>query len=412
MSRAGVLVLVLVLASLWHVSASAQADSSVGAVSRDGVAPWQTGDSRAEDLVVTLVTFGPGDDIVSMFGHSAIIVEDRRLQRSRLYNFGHFSFETGLMLTYALGDLRFWAADAPVERTLENYQRENRDVRLAELALAPEQALLAAQLLVRAVAPAHRYYQYDHYLDNCSTRIRDVINVATGGSLNVSTPARQSLRQHTRRYAQAVPWLAFGFDVALGPLADRPLATSGEAFLPDELEAQVMAAHVMGPTKSEPLVRQRVERFRAARDRPPAEPMSFVWPALTLSLLWSVLLGWFAIRGQPAALTAASLLASIPLAGIGLLLVGFSVFTTHASAQGNHNLLLTVPHLLAVPPLLMSLWAGPRQHTLVGLYLGCMLGVVGCVLLKLWSVQDNAGLMALAAPLSVALAYSWWRVGR
>src|SRR4051812_39823540 len=100
------------------------------------VAPWGTGESRGEDLTVTLVTFGPSDDGVdSYFGHSALVVEDSRLHQSRLYNYGMFDFDWRMLLKFVGGRLEFWVGEARVEGTIDFYRSLNRDVTLQVLNL-------------------------------------------------------------------------------------------------------------------------------------------------------------------------------------------------------------------------------------------------------------------------------------
>ena len=79
------------------------------------LAPWADGRSAPEDLEVSLVTFGPGDDIPSWFGHSALVVEDRRRGEARLYNYGMFDFDK--FARFALGRLEFWVGEASVGGT-------------------------------------------------------------------------------------------------------------------------------------------------------------------------------------------------------------------------------------------------------------------------------------------------------
>src|SRR4051812_24633719 len=61
--------------------------------------PWAPGGpSRGEDLVISLATIGPGDEVASMGGHAALAVVDTRLEQGRLYNFGVVEFSPDLML--------------------------------------------------------------------------------------------------------------------------------------------------------------------------------------------------------------------------------------------------------------------------------------------------------------------------
>ncbi len=109
--------------------------------------PWGTGESQGEDLVISLVTFSPGDDVASWWGHGSLVVEDRRLGAARLYNYGMFSFDSTMLGRYAMGRLEFWVAEASVRATYRAYKRVNRDVRIQELNLTPAQRVEVARLL-------------------------------------------------------------------------------------------------------------------------------------------------------------------------------------------------------------------------------------------------------------------------
>ncbi|MFU8804583.1 MAG: hypothetical protein ACNA8W_12290, partial [Bradymonadaceae bacterium] len=64
--------------------------------------PWGVGESKGEDLKISLATFSPGPDVPSWFGHGAMVVEDTRLGVSRLYNYGMFSFNQAMIFRFAM----------------------------------------------------------------------------------------------------------------------------------------------------------------------------------------------------------------------------------------------------------------------------------------------------------------------
>ena len=197
--------------------------------------PWGTGESRGEDLTVTLATFGPGLDLPSWWGHSAMVVADHRLRQARLYNYGMFDFSTGFVHKFVQGRLEFWVADTEyVGGTYAEYKRLDRDVRLQVLNLTPEQAVVLAKSLADNVLPANRDYLYHHYNDNCSTRPRDLIDKALGGQLLKATqaPARMSLRDHMRRYTRVSPVVSLALDYLQNDELDRPITQREEEFLP------------------------------------------------------------------------------------------------------------------------------------------------------------------------------------
>src|SRR3954454_20822375 len=80
-------------------------------------APWAPGGvSQPEDLVISVVTFGPGDDLPSWWGHTALVVEDLRLGQGRLYNYGMFGFSTGFVHKFVQGRLEFWVGEDSINR--------------------------------------------------------------------------------------------------------------------------------------------------------------------------------------------------------------------------------------------------------------------------------------------------------
>jgi hypothetical protein len=203
-------------------------------------APWARGQSQGEDLEIYLVTFGPGPEVVSWFGHSALVVEDRRMGERRLFNYGMFSFDSKILARYALGRLEFWVDATPyVAETYRLYAAEGRDVRLQRLNLTPERKLALARSLSENILPQNRYYLYHHYYDNCSTRPRDLLDRAIDGALRRvgSKPGRMTLRDHTRRYTHVFPPMSVLLDFLMNDEIDKPITAWDEAFLPAELEA-------------------------------------------------------------------------------------------------------------------------------------------------------------------------------
>ena len=107
--------------------------------------PWATGESRPEDLVISLATFGPGDDIPSWFGHGSLVVTDRRLHHERLYNYGMFTFDGRMLARFLMGRLEFWVGEASAQGTYRLYRSLDRDVRIQELNLPADRRLQLAR---------------------------------------------------------------------------------------------------------------------------------------------------------------------------------------------------------------------------------------------------------------------------
>ncbi|QQR42163.1 DUF4105 domain-containing protein [Myxococcus xanthus] len=381
--------------------------------------PWGTGESQGEDLAILLVTFSPGDDVPSWWGHGSLVVEDRRRQMSRLYNYGMFSFDEAMLARFAMGRLEFWVGQSSVGGTFRFYQAEDRDVRVQELNLTPEQRVVVAKRLAENVLPENREYLYHHYNDNCVTRLRDMIDVATGGQLREAdrAPGRMTLREHTRRYTAVNAPMSVLLDFMMNDEIDRPITKWEEAFLPDELEAQVAALQVKGADGQPASLAAKSWNYYESthRQRPPAEPPPWGPWILALGLALGGLAVGLAVWERQRGSRVARLLLGLENAVVGLALglPGTALFimglvTDHTVTYRNENLFLANPlTLLALPFGVALTWGSQKVRTrLFKVWtLLAALGVLGVVLKVLPPFdQDNWRLIALILPISLGMA--------
>jgi len=149
--------------------------------------------AQTANTEVWLVTYGPGEIYWQRFGHNAIWIRDEGLGLDHVFNFGFFDFEQESFLWHFLqGRLLYFSAAQPAQSEFSQYINENRSIRAQRLALTSGQALELADYLVREVQPENRDYLYDYYLNNCSTRVRDALDLALAGHFaNNSHPHRR-----------------------------------------------------------------------------------------------------------------------------------------------------------------------------------------------------------------------------
>ncbi|PZR20098.1 MAG: hypothetical protein DI539_11760, partial [Flavobacterium psychrophilum] len=77
---------------------------------------------------ITLLTCGPGKELYSVFGHTAIRVYDPATRFDVVYNFGTFDFDTpNFYPKFVKGDLQYFASASSYEDFVYTYQYYNRD---------------------------------------------------------------------------------------------------------------------------------------------------------------------------------------------------------------------------------------------------------------------------------------------
>lgn len=412
------------------VAAAAAVVAAVGtptAASADETprAPWsaERDISNPEDLEVTFVTFSPGATVPTWFGHSAIVIEDRRLGVSRLYNYGMFSFDGTLLVKFAMGRLWFWVGQQPERATYEHYKSKGRAVRLHRLNLPPAKRKQIAEFLAWNVQPENREYLYHHYRNNCATKPRDILNEASDGALREETsePSELTLREHTRRYTHH----NFPMDLLLmymmNDSIDQPIEEWDAMFLPGELEENALdLEYETASGERRPLIEDTVVYYEGeSRSIPERAPPHWPWALLYGFVIGAAALGlgWWWLRDPEAALPRAALGVHQALVGLiaglpGLALFVMSIGTDHSVTYWNENLFFANPLTFAVLPLGVALALG-RRWTLEWLRAIWMAlvatGALGLMLKVLPSFdQQNRQPVAFLLPITIGCAAALW----
>jgi len=314
------------------------------------MSPWPStfaADESAPSTEVWLVTYGPGEIYWQRFGHNAIWIRDTDLGLDHVFNFGFFDFEQeNFFLRFLQGRLLYFSAAQPAQREFAYYIDENRSIRAQRLRLLPAQSLRLVEYLVDEVQPENRDYLYDYYTHNCSTRVRDALDLALGGSLaNGLRPVMgvQNWRDHTRRLTAGDFWLYLGLEIVLGARIDQPISRWDEFFIPSELAASLAAIEHPGADGLQPLVLEDVMLYQSSLKPPPAVPGNW-WPRYLLMSTGLLAIAWLACRllrmVNPKLLVHGWLLFS-GLAGLVMLFFWF--FTDHVAVGQNLNLLVFNP---------------------------------------------------------------------
>ncbi|UCF65244.1 MAG: DUF4105 domain-containing protein [bacterium] len=364
---------------------------------------------------IQLATIGPGDELTNWWGHNAIIVEDTLSGDSYFYNYGLYSFDDNFIYNFVKGRLIFQVGAFRTEWAMNYYRGENRSIRIQTLNLSPAKRLELARKLEENIKPENRDYLYHHYLDNCATRIRDLIDQAVNGQLKdyTSTPAQFTLRQLTRRYSYHSfiwTWLLM---FPMNDSIDQPMQRWGDMFLPLEMEKIFDEFSYADSTgQSIPLVSHKFTVFEAeGRSEIPATPPNYLLLTLLISLFISALVlfsFYLDRRGKKLYFALTNLLMGLFMSVLGLFLTLVSLFTDHVIVYYNENLFLTHPLSMLIPAAALAYvfqkkWAERWLRNLW--YLHLALGVL-LLILKLFSPFDQDNSLAMVTFLPVYLAFS------
>lgn len=342
---------------------------------------------------VSVLTMGPGEHPFTRFGHNAILLEweSGGPAPNLVFNFGTFAFD-GMqgVKDFMGGRFRYWLSVTTLESTRRVYQREHRSLTAQELELSASEREALFRRLSDNAKPEHKYYDYDYYRDNCSTRVRDAIDQLLGGELKreVTGAGRFSFRQHTLRLVGDTPWLYFGLDAALGAPTDHPTTRWEELFLPQELHDALRHATRSVGGQSLPLVRQETRLLSDEQLPLPASPPErrgtfAAWGSL-VGALWAAL-GFAAARSRAARAVFGSLTALFGTA-LGTLGVALAAFwaSKHWAAHDNPSLLASPPWALALAVLGVTFALSRRRSpALLGVLAASLLASLLLTLLAL-----------------------------
>ncbi|WP_051414359.1 DUF4105 domain-containing protein [Pseudoxanthomonas suwonensis] len=360
---------------------------------------------------IGILTMQPGEVFFERFGHDAIVVVDPETGAATSYNFGFFDpTEADFIGRFIRGEMMYHLVALPVEQDLAHYQATGRGVDVQWLDLEPGQARALADALAERARPENSRYRYDYFTANCATQVRDALDTAMGGALKAQLAGRSrgnTYRSEAVRLARPAPWMWLGFDLGLGPYADRALSRWEEAFVPMRLADSLREAR---NTAGRPLVlaEEPVLPHRIAPE--PAEAPRRWWPWALAGIVLAA--GVLALRRRPRLLAGLALPLWLLCGLAGALMAFLWLGTAHQAGWANRNLFLLSPLCLLLLPGAIALLRGrtPGRMFRIVLVAVAALALLGWILQWLsLQPQYNLPWIGLFLPLHAALALALGR---
>jgi hypothetical protein len=306
--------------------------------------------SKAQDsctVRISLLTCSPGAELYSIFGHTALRVQDVASGTDNVYNYGTFDFAPDFYSKFIRGKLLYYLSVEAFDEFMYLYRMDSRSVQeqVLQLSCVEKQKLLVA--LNTNAQPENRYYRYDFLFDNCTTRAGVMVEKNTAFPvmyMNILPGNVPGFRDLIHSYLDKghQPWSKLGIDILLGVKLDRKVSNKEAMFLPDYLMKGFDSAFVNG----KPLVSSRQVILSMPS---PLKDKSLFTPFVVFSiiLLLVILLSFSKTKWAITSMAIFDFLFFFILGLAGLLLLFMWFGTDHIVCKNNYNLLWAVPiHLV------------------------------------------------------------------
>jgi len=311
---------------------------------------------------------GPGQELYTSFGHTALWIEDPATGIDNVYNYGTFDFRTeGFYWKFIRGSLPYQLSVYPFRYSLAEAQADHRWLTEQVLNLTPAQKQRMFDLLEINFRPENRQYFYKFFFDNCSTRPRDMIRAVVGEPFpwpQLPELGGKSFRRWMNDHLDYQPWARLGMNIGIGLPSDAKATRDQAMYLPVNLMRGLAKAKV----SNQPLVSETRELHLA---QPEAKGLTASTLQLILAILALPVLFWLWRRPDRLAPFWFDKVLLGLTGSIGLLLLFLWFGTDHGVTERNTALLVYLPtHLLAAFCLTKKRHFGwLRGYTLVAAFL-------------------------------------------
>lgn len=328
------------------------------------------------NITVSLLTVSPGTELYSLFGHSAIRIQDPLQGVDEVYNFGTFDFDTpNFGLKFVSGRLDYMLAKNTYSQVYQSYLWEQRAMTEQVLNLTSDQKKKIIGLLEKNYLPENRFYRYAFLDDNCATRIRDVIEDGLSDSTVFSQAktnySKLTYRQLLRQFLTDFPWVSLGIDLAIGLPGDKVTDNREKMFLPEYMRQLVEASTLKNGEKLANETRSLLTDIKE-----PFETVNFITPISIFFAMLTLSLIGFSSK-QFSRIFSSIFYFVLGVLGIVLLLTTFA--TDHAALRNNLNLLWALPFNI-----IMFRAAGKQTISKFARYYFLSAGFIAALLLVLW----------------------------
>ena len=316
-------------------------------------AKGQTADSiisNIDDVEVSLLTCGPGNEAYSLFGHTAIRISQPSRGMDVVVNYGMFSFKQKYFIPrFVLGLTDYQMGITTFDDFKAEYEYEQRWVFEQTLNLTSKEKSALLQAIDQNYKPENVIYRYNFFYNNCTTKARDIIAANIDGKIkyNSATSEYPSFRELCHSKTSSHRWSQFGNDLLLGIQADLPTNINEQQFLPENLEHDFSNATIGANRKlvshEEYIIPKDISASAASDSLPSPRALAIV---IAIIIIGVSLIEYFWSKNLW--LTDVILM---PLVGLAGMILFVMIFSKHPTVNINFQILILNPIALfmAIP---------------------------------------------------------------
>jgi hypothetical protein len=286
----------------------------------------------SEQSRISILTVDPGQELYTIFGHTAIRVTDETSKTDRIYNFGTFDSSSPFFyVEFIRGDLNYFLSITDYNSFFRNTIDEKRKIVEQILDLSyPERSKIFRDL-ERQYQSGARFYRYDFFYDNCATRVRDIIfsTSRTKTTYDTLQYCCKTFRELLKPYIIRNYWIDLGVNIVLGNGADKKAGSKDFMFLPDYIRLMLRQTKI-------------VKEEKTLLEKPYSKSLQFNFTYLS-PWVFLVALFYAFIRTKYRRLIFKAFLVTFSIVGMILLMV--SSISVNKTLSGNLNIWWTLPSL-------------------------------------------------------------------
>lgn len=195
---------------------------------------YSQGIKLSENAQISVITCGSGNEMYSIFGHTAIRVKDNLSNLDVVFNYGMFDFNTpNFYVKFLKGDLLYSVGTENFDDFVNYYKQNNRSVNEQYLNLSAVEKQAVFDKITHQINSSERFYQYKFIDNNCTTKVVDLLNGVLSKPLETHFEGNEDTKRNIlnsflpRNYFEKL-----GINLVFGKNVD---AHNEKVFLPEKL---------------------------------------------------------------------------------------------------------------------------------------------------------------------------------